>query len=448
MSLSASSKQSEVKQLKTGNLTGKKVTVVGLGRFGGGIGVTRWLCSQGAKVTVSDSSKPDALQDSLKQLEGLQVTLHLGGHEKDDFLNADLLVVNPAVPKEMPLIREAQAAGIARTSEINIFIERCPAPIVGITGSVGKSTTSAMTGDVLSQKYTVHIGGNIGKSLLNELPDIKPNHIVVLELSSFQLEDLPIIQISPQVALVTNLKPNHLDRHGNLEAYGEAKKNIFRFQSQDDLLILNSKCKKTSAWKSDTPGKVKFFDPDAELFELIIPGKYNQANAQATWAVAKEFGIERQVAAQTLKKFKGLHHRLQFVVEKDGIRYYNDSKCTTPEGAIVALESFEPQSSIIILGGYDKSVSFDDLAKTLVNRAKVIITLGETSENISDAVRKYLKTDSPILESAKDLPKAVQLSRKYATKGDVVLLSPACASYDMFSNYEQRGDTFTKLVTL
>ena len=209
-------------------LTGKTVTVVGLGRFGGGVGVTRWLCSQGAKVIVSDQAEPGELAESIEAIAGLDVQLHLGGHEKDDFLHADLLVVNPAMPKDSPLLAEAEAAGVPRTSEINLFLSRCSAPVIGLTGSVGKSTTTAMTGAILSTSLNAHVGGNIGRSLLGQLSEIGPDHVVVLELSSFQLEDLPLVGISPAVAVVTNLAPNHLDRHGTMDAYAAAKANTTR----------------------------------------------------------------------------------------------------------------------------------------------------------------------------------------------------------------------------
>ncbi|MGB2823557.1 MAG: Mur ligase family protein, partial [Phycisphaerae bacterium] len=217
---------------------GKRITVVGLGRFGGGVGVTRWLCERGARVTVSDKAPAEQLDDSVRRLDGLDVALHLGSHEERDFLEADLLVVSPAVPPEMPMLRAADDAGVPRTTEINLFLHRCRAPVVGVTGTVGKSTTTAMIGEVLARRFTTHVGGNIGRSLLSDLPRIRPDHVVVLELSSFQLERLPEIAVGPHVALVTNLAANHLDRHGTLEAYADAKKNILRFQAEGDVLVL------------------------------------------------------------------------------------------------------------------------------------------------------------------------------------------------------------------
>jgi len=453
------------------SLAGRAVTVIGLGRFGGGVGVTRWLVGQGARVTVSDKADPATLTDSIRALDGLPVQLHLGGHKREDFLQAGLLIVNPAIPKDQPLLKAALRAGVPYTTEINLFLERCAAPVVGITGSVGKSTTTAMIGELLARVATVHVGGNIGKSLLEELGSIGRDHVVVLELSSFQLEDVERIKLSPHVAVVTNLAPNHLDRHGTMEAYAEAKKNIFRFQKAGDVLILNADDPIVAKWAGEAPGRVEFFAgqlPAAsatgaaaagdargakravplapEPFELAIPGVHNQANAQAAWAAARQFGVSREQAAGVLRTFAGLPHRLQFVVEKGGIRYYNDSKCTTPEGAIVALEAFRPRQAVIIVGGYDKGASFDRLGQVLAERAKAVVALGATRDKLVAAAREHRKGKVPHIHRAEDLAFAVDIARQHASPGDVVLLSPACASTDMFTNYEQRGKLFVDLV--
>jgi len=427
-------------------LAGRRVTVVGLGRFGGGIGVTRWLRGQGADVTVSDRASAADLSESVARLDGMEVSLHLGGHEEADFLQTDLLVVSPAVPRDMPLLAAARRAGVPRTTEMNLFLERCPARIVGITGTVGKSTTTAMIGEILCGRFTTHVGGNIGVSLLERLDRIAAGDLVVLELSSFQLEDVPQIGLSPHVAVVTNLAPNHLDRHGTMGAYAAAKKNIFRFQAAGDVLILNAACEATRPWRDDAPGRVEFFDPAGPPFELSVPGTHNQANAQAAWVAARRLGVDRKTAAAALRGFRGLPHRLQFVAERDGLRYYNDSKCTTPEGAVVAMEAFESGRAILLVGGYDKHVSFQALGRALADRAKAVIALGATREQIVAAVEKHRAGRRPTVQQAADLADAVARARSLAEAGDVILLSPACASYDMFTNYEQRGEAFVCLV--
>ena len=429
-------------------LAGKAVTVVGLGRFGGGVGVTRWLAAQGAKVTVSDKAPAAELAESLPALAGLDVALHLGGHERADFVGADLLVVNPAVPKDLPVLAEALAAGVPYTTEINLFLERCGAAVVGVTGSVGKSTTTAMIGEILSRKLTAHVGGNIGRSLLEDLERIAPDHVVVLELSSFQLDDLPLIRISPHVAVVTNIMANHLDRYrDDMSLYAAAKKNIFRFQSADDVLVLNAADPIISTWGGETPGRVEMFDTASEPFELAVPGAHNQANAQAAWAAARQFGVDRKTAAAALAEFAGLPHRLQFVASRRGVRYYNDSKCTTPEGAMVALDAFPPRSAVMIVGGYDKHVGLERLGQALAGRAKAIVALGATRDKIVAAIQAARRGDTPAIHLADDLPSAVAKARQCAAEGDLVLLSPACASFDMFTNYEHRGQVFTDLVT-
>jgi len=428
-------------------VNGKRVTVVGLGRFGGGIGATRWLCRQGAKVTVSDSADAEQLADAIRAIDGCGATLHLGGHVENDFVAADLLVVSPAVPRDHSLVAAAERAGVARTTEINLFLQRCEAPIVGVTGSVGKSTTTAMVGSILAGSFTTHVGGNIGRSLLEELPAIRAEHVVVLELSSFQLEDLPLVGIGPRVAVVTNLAPNHLDRHGTMAAYADAKKNIFRFQSPQDVLVLNRADAEVASWVDEARGHVELFEPAPDqrhAFGLAVPGAHNQADAQAAWAAAKQFGVERPAAADALRGFKGLPHRLQLVADRNGVRYYNDSKCTTPAGAVVALEAFETRRTIIIAGGYDKHVSFEQLGAVIAARAKALVATGATREQIVAAVPPA--ADGPTIERADDLPAAVRQAKRLAGPGDVVLLSPACASFDAFVNYEQRGDLFTRIV--
>ncbi len=461
------------------SLAGKRITVVGLGRFGGGIGVTRWLCGQGARVTVSDQAEAASLAESVQALAGLDVTLHLGGHRPADFLEADLLVVSPAVPRDNPQFVAARGARVPWTTEINLFLQRCGGRVIGITGSVGKSTTTAMIGDILSRKFHTLVGGNIGKSLLDDLPRIDAQSVVVLELSSFQLEDLPQVGISPGVAVVTNLTPNHLDRHGTMEAYGQAKKNIFRFQHAQDCLVLNSSCPITSAWAKEARGKVAFFDgradaggvcgagvssamsnagqawrqttaampPQLQPFSLCLPGGHNQANAQAAWAAVRELGISREEAAAALAKFAGLPHRLQFVCERRGVKYFNDSKCTTPEGCIVAVNSFPARTAVVLVGGYDKHVSFDVMGKVLAEKAKAVVALGATRDSILAAIEAHRCDSLPRVQAADDFAAAVAAAVEMADSGDNVLLSPACASYDMFVNYEQRGQRFIDLLT-
>ena len=431
---------------------GRRVTVMGLGRFGGGVGVTRWLARQGARVVVSDQASAEELRESILALAGLDLELHLGGHDEKDLAGCELLVVNPAVPFDSPYVAAARAAGVATTTEINLFLSRCPAPVVGITGSAGKSTTTAMAGAILAEGRPTHVGGNIGRSLLDELDDIRPDHVVVLELSSFQLAYLPLLGRSPGVAVVTNLQPNHLDRHGTMDEYGSAKKNIFRFHGPEDVLVLNRDDPKTAIWADEARGRVEFFSAaDGEPFELPLPGRHNQANAQAAWAAARALGANRDHAQRALRHFQGLPHRLQLVHEHNGVRCYNDSKCTTPEEGVVAVEAFEPRTAIVIVGGYDKKIDLEPYCRALALRAKAVVCTGQTGEAMARLVEQASGTGAiggalPWVVRVQDFAAAVRAAHGLAGRGDVLLLAPGCASYDQFKNYQQRGDLFTDVV--
>src|SRR5438128_1668311 len=266
----------------TTDLAGKKVTVIGLGRFGGGIAVSRWLSEQGANVLVTDEASEDALAQSKNQLKDLPISFHLGGHQESDFADADLIVASPAVPPKSSYLELARRRNIPITTEIRLFIERCPAPITGVTGTKGKSTTTALLGEMLRQKYTTHVGGNIGRSLLFDLPNIKPDHQVVLEISSFMLEYLQEMNWSPHVAVVTMIAPDHLDRHGSLDHYIAAKRMLVEHQQSTDFAIFNEECPQCLVFARPTKAKVILFGrKDRKHFALLIPGEHNQLNAQA-----------------------------------------------------------------------------------------------------------------------------------------------------------------------
>ena len=445
---------------------GKKVLVMGLGRFGGGVDVTRFACDAGAKVTVTDLASADELQDSVKELEEFnQIEYHLGSHESSDFEQADIIIVNPAVVPDNEFLKVAQEHDKFITSQINIFFELCRARIIGITGANGKSTTAALTAHLLksglSQEGTeysnVWLSGNIGNEpLLTVVDEIGPNDLVVLELSSFQIEQLAQIEKAPQVALLTNLTPNHLDRYGTFANYCAAKENIFKFQRLNEnepaVSIFNSEDEISTEWfekykKDKGRACIKFSTDDVsgEIREQFgLPGRANLSNLAAAVAVARYFGVNEERIKNCLPEFKGLPHRLELVVEIDGVRWYNDSKATTPEGAIVALEAFD-SPKIIIAGGYDKNIPSDKFGEKIAKEAKAAILLGQTAEKIAAAIRARPDNQAKI-KIVGSLAEAVDLARQLAVSGDVVLLSPACASYDMFDNFEHRGREFTRLV--
>jgi len=443
---------------------------MGLGRFGGGVDVAKFACKAGAKVIVADLASAEQLSDSIKQLEGFpDIEYRLGSHNPADFEQADIIVANPAVPNDNKFLEIARRAGRIVTSQINIFFELCPATIIGITGANGKSTTTALTAHLLKavKNRNVWLGGNIGNEpLLTILDQIKNDDLVVLELSSFQIEQLACDQKAPQVALLTNLMPNHLDRYGSFENYCAAKENIFKFQRLDEkspaVSMFNAEdpvgCRWFEKYRSQK-GRicVKFSADDVSeqiRQKFALPGRANLSNLAAALAVAQRFGIAEKTIKHCLPKFKALPHRLELVAEINGIRWYNDSKATTPESTIVALDAFECPE-IIIAGGYDKHLPFDELGKKIAQRAKAAILIGQTAEKIKTAIKKATVHRDSIGEETErkvevkvvnSLAKAVELSQQLAVSGDVVLLSPACASYDMFENFEHRGREFTRLV--
>ena len=460
---------------------------MGLGRFGGGVDVVKFAHKSGAKVIVTDLADADKLADSLRQLAGLEgIEYHLGSHDKTDFEQADIIIANPAVPEDNEFLQVARRNKKIVTCQINIFFELCPATIIGITGSNGKSTTTALTAHLLReakkqlpasalhlddairnmQYESVWLTGNIGNEpFLCLLDKIKPNDLVVMEISSFQIEQLAQIRRMPKLALLTNLTPNHLDRYGTFEKYCEAKESIFKFQT------LEANNPAVSIFNADDPISNKWFEKYKEdrcrtciRFSAAnvsneikkhyqLPGWANLQNLAAAISIVRRFGITDEQIKKALPSFKALPHRLELVCEKNGVLWFNDSKATTPESTIVALQAFD-NPIVLIAGGYDKHIPFDALGIEVAKRAKAAILIGQTAQKISDSIQSAkqhlpptfigeLQTEVVIANS---LEQAVKNSKTLAISGDVVLLSPACASYDMFENYEHRGSKFARLV--
>ncbi len=478
-----SAKAFEPFNLDPDRLAGKKITIMGLGRFGGGVGAARFFAMRGAEVTVTDSAKAETLGESVKDLEDLpNIYFHLGGHIEQDFVKGDAVVVNPAVPPDSPFLAVAAEARVPQTTEMNIFFRLCRATIVGITGSNGKSTTTAMIGNILSTAAEagqaefgkVFVGGNIGQSLLPRIDEIGAEDVAVVELSSFQLEDLAVERMSPHIAVWTNLTPNHLDRHKTMGAYREAKRSIYRFQGPEDALI----------YSGDDPGseflaseldvrarRVRFSLTDSQTGghlaggglnvrylnsaeprrilradEIPVPGEHNLANALAAACVGAELGLSPELISQGLKTFQPLPHRLELVATVSGICYYDDSIATTPESSLVGLNSME-KAPIMILGGKDKGVSFDKLLKACNSKAYAVLCLGEVREKLlNELIGLRGSSSRPVIQGVGSLAEAVTVAAKLAQPGRAVLLSPGCASYDMFRNFDHRGREFAKFV--
>jgi UDP-N-acetylmuramoylalanine--D-glutamate ligase len=426
----------------------KRVTVAGLGRFGGGIAVTRWLVDQGAaRVLVTDKDPADKLADSVAKLEGLPVEFRLGEHREEDFTSADLVVTSPAVPPTSPYLLAAKNAGIPITTEIRLFIERCPGTILGVTGTKGKSTTSTMLHRMLSARYKTWVGGNLGGSLLADVPRMEKSDLVVLELSSYMLWWLGGMRWSPHLGLVTLVTSDHLEWHGDAHAYVEAKQNLLRFQRPDDYAVLNEEDEVGRSFAHVTPGKVILFGVrDRKPFELKLPGRHNQLNAQGAYAAAQVLGISWDEAQAAVRDLDPLPHRLQVIHEGNGVRWVNDSIATVPDAAVAALESFPPHRVIQIVGGYDNGSPVTALCNALAERAKAALCVGPTGKRIMAGIgQSSLPAGACSVYDCGDLATAVKTARTIAGPGDVVLLSTGCKSYDQFANFEQRGDAFAKL---
>lgn len=447
-----------------------KVTVMGLGLFGGGVGAARHFAALGEQVSVTDLRSADELKPALAELEGLSIAFHLGGHPEHLFREADLIVVNPAVKPGNALLKLATESGARLTTEINLIFELSPAPIAGITGSNGKSTVAAMLAAALEAGgREVLLGGNLGGSLLGRVAKFSAEGIVVLELSSFQLERLAWTGKSPHLAILTNITPNHLDWHGSFESYARAKEGIARCQSADDMLLLGADCPVASRWAEWAPGRAARFSlaeesaPPAAWLDggelvldvgegrvalmdcaaLGLPGRHNLANALAAALAAVLLGVEADAAAAALKKFRGLPHRLEFIAEAGGVRYYNDSIATTPEAAIAALDSLD-RPVALLAGGSDKGLDFAEFGRAAAAKAKVVVLTGKTAPAIRAAIESA--GGGPLVLAAESFDEAFGLVAENARPGWAVLLSPASASFDAFPNFTARGDRFRRLV--
>ena len=442
------------------NLKGQRVLVMGLGVFGGGVGAVRFLVREGAVVTVTDLRSERELGASVRALDGLPVAFVLSGHEEADFQNADLIVANPAVPRSSRFLQVAESAGVPITSEICLFVERCPAPVIGITGSSGKTTTTSLLGDMLKRKDgRTLIGGNIGGSLLDALDILHCDATipVVLELSSFQLDRLGELPWSPHIAVLTNFAPNHLDVHGSLKAYRKAKQQITAHQSRGDWAVVNGEDAEVSRWPGNGQRVVFAIEGDGQVFvrdgkiqhalwgaartvcsanELSLRGQHNLANALAATGAALLCGVAETDIAKILHTFEGVPHRLEQVAEIDGVLYVNDSIATTPDRTQTALEAFD-KPIVLIAGGYDKGIAFDELGTAIAEQVAHLIVMGETGDAIADATK-----GAPAIHRVENLAAAMACATRLAQPGDVVLLSPASASYDQFRNFEERGEQF------
>lgn len=445
---------------------GKRVSVIGLAREG--TDLARFLVAEGARVLVNDARPAEALAGRVAELDGLPVEYVLGGHPLDPTLDADLLYVSPGVPPELPLLEEARRRGIPISSGTRLFFERCPVPIVGITGSSGKTTTTTLVGRIFEQagRRTL-VGGNIGVPLLGRLGEITPEHWVVLELSSFQLEPL---DVSPHISAITNITPNHLDRHPSMEAYTAAKAQILAHQRAEDWAVLNGDDSGSSGLRPN--GQVlrfslqrqvegTYLDPaDGQTLvlardgrrqticqrrEIQAPGLHNVANVLTACAVASAAGIDVEAMRAAVRSFTGVRHRLELIAELDGVRYVNDSIATAPERSMAGLAVYAGTPVVLLAGGRDKHLPMDAWGRQIAETARAVVTFGEMAADVAKAVRAGGLPANRIHEAG-TVDQAVAIARRVAAPGDVVLLSPGGTSYDQYNDFEERGDHFAAVV--
>jgi len=432
---------------------------MGLGRFRGGVGAARFARRSGADVLVTDLAPAKQLQSSRAALDGLGIEFRLGEHCDQDFTDADVVIVNPAVSPDNRFVQLAQSSGARITSEIRILTQQLPNRLrtIGVTGSAGKSTTTSMIGHCLGKRLpdqTVHVGGNIGGSLLDSIDRIGSDDWVVLELSSFMLAGLAVDCWSPHIAVICNLAPNHLDWHGNFEAYVKAKQVILDHQRpvDNDVCILGPGLTSKFRIQALILHTIEHSDADAITGSLLIPGSHNCLNAATALgtlrAVLNDQGaadVDLQQGLVLLGDFTGLAHRLQFVCQHEEVRFFNDSKATTPEASILAMRSFDRGKVHVILGGYDKGSDLTEMANCAAEHCRGIYTVGTTGQHIASLVQQASgSVDAVTYCQAVD--KAVEQATRRARRGDIVLLSPGCASWDQFDNFQSRGSAFVEAV--
>jgi UDP-N-acetylmuramoylalanine--D-glutamate ligase len=447
---------------KADTLQGKRVLVVGLKRSG--VAVIKFCLARDARVSVSDSASADALKPELESLRGGDVDYELGGHRTKTFLAADLIVVSPGVPLSIEPIREAQRKNIEVISEVELASRFLKGRIVAITGSNGKTTSTTLAGKVFGESgFPARVGGNIGTPLISLVDSSTEETVTVAEISSFQLEAIPTFR--PNVGVLLNVTPDHLDRYASFEEYASFKRALFKNQRKEDWAVLNADDPVSAKFSRGLSGRVWWFSQKKVLAEgcffadgwiqvahagetitvmarnqIPMLGAHNVENCLAVVSAAAILGADYKNVARAIAGFEGVEHRLEFVADIRGVKYYNDSKATNVDATMKALESF-PGNVILILGGKDKGSDYTVLSSLLRERVKQVLLIGAAAEKI----QKQLAGVIP-LEQCGNLETAVAMTPSLAVAGDIVLLAPACASFDQFSNYEHRGQVFKQWV--
>lgn len=452
---------------------GKRVLIVGFGVSG--VSVAKYMLKQGAKVCVTDMKQKSELTEYVNQVGDLKIEWELGKHIPKTFTTAELIVVSPGVPLNIKPLDEARLANIPITNEIEIAASALKEPLIAVTGTNGKTTTATLLGEIFkADGKQVYVGGNIGKPLLDYLTDGIKADYVIAELSSFQLE--LVEKLVPAVAVFTNIEEDHLDRYGDMGRYIEAKKKLLKCCDRNSYVVLNYDNPTVHAFGSSTNAKVMWFtkhdpmnvggefaerfygvygqfsnkkiisklggrDESYDLSQLRLFGDHNKENLMAAICAARAVGVSPAAIQKVIQEFKGVPHRLEFIRKKDGVYFFNDSKGTNVMSVQRSISAFSQNPIILIAGGKDKGMDFTSLGPLVKNRVKILILLGEAKEKINRAIGDY--ADTFLVGTFEE---AVLLAYQKSRTGDVILLSPGCASFDMFRNYEERGDYFKKLV--
>lgn len=429
--------------------SGKRITVMGLGLLGRGLNDTLFLIEHGARVTVTDLKTSEQLASSLEKLKGLPVTVKVGGHDPEDFINADMILRNADVPRNSQFLKIAQDHGIPVEMDESLFCKFFPGLVVGITGTRGKTTTTSLIHHILSAGPRIsHLAGNImGVATLPLLARVKPDHAVVLELSSWQLQGFHAAGISPQASVFTNIYPDHMNRYSGMDEYIHDKTAIYRYQINGDFCVFNRSNPVTMELSLQTPAGVEYFMASdvPEEWVVNLPGEHNLENVAAAIKTTRILGIDEVTIRNRVESFRGVEHRLQWLGSKRGIGFVNDTTSTTPVSGIAALNSLEAHGIMLIAGGADKKLDLTEFAKAASSKAIRIALLEGTATD--ELHRKLIEfgAQNRIAGVFSNLKTAVDNLVEHAEQGQVILLSPACASFGMFKNEFHRGESFIKL---
>jgi UDP-N-acetylmuramoylalanine--D-glutamate ligase len=411
--------------------------VVGAARSG--VALANHLTGKGERVRLVDRKSKADLEDTARLLPA-GVDLVAGGYDDSVLDGVDVVYASPGVPWDSELLARAREKSITVSSEIDLFLSLCPGTVVGITGTNGKTTTTALTGAVLAAGMRpVVVGGNIGDTVLDRLDEITPEHWVVLELSSFQLESVERPRL--HVGVILNVTPDHLDRHGTFERYADLKARAVEFAGADDFAVLNGRDEICRRIAKRTQAHVVWFDQHRPIPPMPLPGKHNLENALAAAAVGRIAGLSDGVIDAAIASFKGVEHRLELVGEWGGVRWYNDSKATNPDAGRVALSAFPNTPVVLIAGGYGSGFELGEWLADVLANVDAVVLMGKSADLLAEGLRSH-----PKVVRAADLDEAVELAAGLARPGGVVLLSPAYKSFDMFKDYEDRGRKFKAAV--